>query len=140
MDPQAIFAPFLVQMLLTLVVWVYMYSRRIPFIVNSRLQPTQMTPAELARLSPPGVANPSDNLKNLFEIPTLFYALVLYLFVTQHVDSVYIAAAWVFVAFRVLHSAMHCTANVIIVRFWLYALSTLALWFMLGRAALGAFF
>ncbi len=27
-----------------------------------------MTAAELARISPPGVANPSDNLKNLFEI------------------------------------------------------------------------
>ena len=140
MDPQAIFAPFLAQMFLTLVVWVYMYARRIPFIMNAHLQPGQMTPAELARLSPPAVSNPSDNLKNLFEIPTLFYALLLYLFVTQHVDGVYVAAAWVFVAFRVLHSAMHCTANIVIVRFWLYALSTLALWFMLGRAAVGAVF
>jgi len=140
MDPQSIFAPFLAQMLLTLVVWVYMYARRVPFIVTSGLKPDQMTPAELARLSPPAVSNPSDNLKNLFEIPTLFFALVLYLFVTQHVDGVYVAAAWVFVAFRVLHSLMHCTANIIIVRFWLYAISTLALWFMLGRAAVGALF
>ena len=140
MDSHAIFAPFLAQMLLTLVVWVYMYARRIPFIVTSGLKPEQMTPAEFARLSPPAVANPSDNLKNLFEIPTLFYALLLYLFVTQHVDGVYVAAAWVFVAFRVLHSLMHCTANIIIVRFWLYAISTLALWFMLGRATLGVFF
>jgi hypothetical protein len=29
----------------------------------------------LARLSPAAVANPSDNLKNLFELPVLFYAL-----------------------------------------------------------------
>jgi len=140
MDPQAIFAPFFVQMLLTLVVWVYMYARRIPFITGLNLKAEQLTPAELARLSPPAVSNPSDNLKNLFEIPTLFYALVLYLFVTQRVDSVYIEAAWVFVAFRVLHSAMHCTLNVVIIRFWLYALSTLAFWFMLGRAAVGVLF
>ncbi len=140
MDSHAIFAPFFAQMLLTLVVWVYMYARRIPFIVSSKLQPEQMTPAELARLSPPAVSNPSDNLKNLFEIPTLFYALTLYLFVTQHVDEVYVTAAWAFVAFRVLHSLMHCTANIIIARFWLYAISTLALWFMLGRAALGVVF
>jgi hypothetical protein len=140
MDPQAIFAPFFAQMLLTLAVWGYMYARRIPFITSSGLTPEQMTPAEFARLSPPAVANPSDNLKNLFEIPTLFYALVLYLFVTQRVDGVYVAAAWVFVAFRILHSAMHCTLNVIIVRFWLYAISTLALWFMLGRAVVGAWF
>ena len=140
MDSHAIFAPFFTQMLLTLVVWVYMYARRIPFIVNSGLKPEQMTPAELARLSPPAVSNPSDNLKNLFEIPTLFYVLVLYLVVTQHVDGVYVATAWVFVVFRVLHSLMHCTANIIIVRFRLYAISTLALWFMLARAALGALF
>ena len=140
MDPQAIFAPFFAQMLLTLAVWVYMYARRIPFIMSAGLTPEQMTPAEFARLSPPAVANPSDNLKNLFEIPTLFYALVLYLFVTQRVDGVYVAAAWVFVAFRILHSAMHCTLNVVVVRFWLYAISTLALWFILGRAVVGAWF
>jgi hypothetical protein len=137
MEQQAIFAPFLAQMLLTLLVWFYMYARRIPFIVNSRLTPEQMTPAELARRSPPAVSNPSDNLKNLFEVPTLFYALCLYLFSVGHVDKVYLAAAWVFVLFRVAHSLVHCTVNVIIVRFWLYALSTLALWFMLLRAALG---
>jgi hypothetical protein len=139
MDNHAIFAPFFAQMLLTLVVWVYMYARRIPFIMRLQLKPEQLTPAELARLSPPAVSNPSDNLKNLFEIPTLFYALALYLFVTQHVDAVYMAAAWTFVVFRVLHSLMHCTANIIIVRFWLYAISTLALWFMVGRAAIGVF-
>jgi hypothetical protein len=140
MDNHVIFAPFFAQMLLTLVVWVYMYARRIPFIVSLQLKPDQLTPAELARLSPPAVSNPSDNLKNLFEIPTLFYALALYLFVTQRVDGVYMAAAWVFVVFRVLHSLMHCTANIIIVRFWLYAISTLSLWFMVGRAALEVFF
>ena len=140
MEPQTIFAPFFAQMVLTFVIWVYMYARRIPFIINSGLKPAQMTPAELARASPPGVSNPSDNLKNLFEIPTLFFALLLYLFVTQRVDSIYVAAAWTFVAFRVLHSLMHCTANIIIVRFWLYALSTAVLWLMVARAARGVLF
>ena len=140
MEPQSIFAPFFAQMVLTFVIWVYMYARRIPFIINSGLKPAQMTPAELARVSPPGVSNPSDNLKNLFEIPTLFFALLLYLFVTQRVDSIYVAAAWTFVAFRVLHSLMHCTANIIIVRFWLYALSTAVLWLMVARAARGVLF
>jgi hypothetical protein len=140
MEPQSIFAPFFAQMLLTFVVWVYMYARRIPFIVNSGLKPEHMTPAELARVSPPGVSNPSDNLKNLFEIPTLFFALVLYLYVAQRVDFIYVAAAWVFVVFRVLHSLMHCTANIIIVRFWLYAISTAVLWLMIARAARGVLF
>jgi hypothetical protein len=133
-DP--IFAPFFAMMFLTLVVWVYMYARRIPFIRGSGLRDDQLTPLELARVSPPAVANPSDNLKNLFEIPTIFYALALYLHVTQSVDAVYVSAAWVFVGFRALHSLVHCTFNLVLLRFALYAISTTALWFMVIRAAL----
>lgn len=123
-------------LLLTMVVWIYMYIRRIAFIQNSELTPGTITAAELARLSPPAVSNPSDNLKNLFEIPVLFYALTIYLFVTGEVDSTYVAASWVFVGGRCLHSAIHCTLNVVMVRFSIYALSTLALWFMCLRAAI----
>ncbi len=135
MSQTDIFAPFVGTMLLTLVVWLYMYARRIPFIVRSHLAPQQLTPAELARLSPPQVANPSDNLKNLFELPTLFYAVVLYLYVTQQVDRPYLIAAWVFLAFRILHSAVHCTFNFVPLRFWLYAVSAVALWLMVLRIA-----
>lgn len=136
----AIFGPFFATMLLTLVVWVYMYVRRIRFITASKIEPNELAvPGELARRSPPAVSNPSDNLKNLFEIPVLFYALALYLFVTSQVDAVYVGAAWTFVMFRALHSAVHCTINIVLVRFWLYLLATLAVWFMLLRAALAYF-
>jgi hypothetical protein len=63
---------------------------------------------------------------------------VLYLHVTQSVDTVFLAAAWVFVAFRALHSLVHCTFNLVLLRFSLYAISTVALWFMAVRAAIQA--
>ena len=129
LEQSAIFAPFFSMMLLTLAVWVYMYSRRIPFIIRSKLTAEELTPAGLARLSPP----PSDNLKNLFELPAIFYALVLYLYVTGQADSLYVGAAWVFVGFRFLHSGVHCTVNIVVLRFWLYFISALALW-LLGVA------
>jgi hypothetical protein len=136
----AIFAPFFAVMLLTLLAWVYLYARRIPFIRGSGLSPDELAlPGRLAALAPAAVANPSDNLKNLFELPVLFYALVLYLFATGQVDGVYVAAAWMFAAFRALHSAVHCTWNRVIVRFYLYLVASLALWFMLLRAALAHF-
>ena len=138
--PQAaIFGPFFAMLLLTLVVWVYMYVRRIRFIRGSGLAPDELTPGKLAQLSPPAGSNPSDNLKNLFEMPVLFSALVLYLFATGGVDEVYVGAAWVFVGFRVLHSAVHCTVNRVMLRFSLYLISSLALWFSAARAALGHF-
>lgn len=137
MEQRAIFGPFFATMLLTLVVWVYMYIRRISFITSNRISPTDLAvPGALAQLSPAAVSNPSDNLKNLFEIPVLFYALALYLFATDQVDAGYVSAAWVFVVFRALHSAVHCTINIVLLRFYLYLFSTLAVWFMLLRAAL----
>jgi len=93
----------------------------------------------LARLSPSAVSNPSDNLKNLFEMPVLFYALALYLFVTNQVDAAYVYAGWIFVGFRALHSAVHCTFNLVLLRFWLYAISTVALWFIVLRATFAYF-
>jgi hypothetical protein len=140
MPQTAIFGPFFATIFLTLLVWVYMYVRRIAFIRGSRLSPEDLAvPGALAQLSPPEVSNPSDNLKNLFEIPVLFYALVLYLFVTNQVDAAYVTAAWGFVGFRALHSAVHCTFNRVMLRFYLYLFSTLAVWFIAIRAALAHF-
>src|SRR5436190_23010522 len=102
MEQTAIFGPVYAMIGITFAVWVYLYARRIPFIQS--LDPAiALTPARLAELSPPAVATPSDNLKNLFEIPVIFYTLALVLFVTGRVDGVYVGAAWVFVVFRALH-------------------------------------
>jgi hypothetical protein len=139
MDPSTLSGPFLAMMLLTLVVWLYMFVRRIRFLTSAQIDPDTLTPAKLAEISPPAVANPSDNLKNLFEMPVIFYALVLYLLVTGGADTVYVAAGWTFVGFRALHSALHCTVNIVMLRFTLYALSSLALWFMVLRAAFSLF-
>ena len=139
MTQSEIFAPVFAMLVLTMIVWVYMYIKRISFIQSQNLIADEVTAAKLAELSPPSVSNPSDNLKNLFEIPTLFYALMLYLFVSQQVDAVYLIAAWVFVLFRVLHSSVHCTINIVMLRFYLYLIATLSLWFMVLRAALQFF-
>ena len=140
MAQSSIFGPFLATMLLTLLVWIYMYVVRIRFITRSRLTPAQLAvPGELARLSPAAVSNPSDNLKNLFEVPVLFYALALFLFVSEQVVGAYVTAAWVFVAFRALHSAVHCTFNLVMRRFYLYLISPIAVFSMLIRAAVTYF-
>jgi hypothetical protein len=136
MTQNAIFSPFFAMILLTFIVWGYMYVRRIWFITKRQLMPEELAPIAFAQISPPCVSNPSDNLKNLFEMPVIFYALVLYLFLTEQVDTVYLVAAWGFVLFRIMHSAVHCTFNRIMLRFHLYLYSTISLWFMAGRSAL----
>jgi hypothetical protein len=136
MDQTSIFLPFFTMIALTILVWFYMYARRLPFIIRNKLGPEQLTPIAFLKLAPPSVLTPADNLRNLFEVPVLFYAVCLYLFVTNQVDGTYVAAAWGFVAFRVAHSAIHCTVNIVIIRFWCHALSSFALWFIVVRALL----
>lgn len=140
MTQDAIFSPFFAMIFLTLLVWVYLYIRRISFIAKKNIPSQDLAvPGTLAKISPPNVSNPSDNFKNLFEIPVLFYALILYLFVTKQVDALYVNSAWFFVAFRTLHSIVHCTFNFVMLRFYLYLFATLAVWFMAIRAALTHF-
>jgi hypothetical protein len=136
MTQTAIFSPFFATILLTMTVWIYLYIRRLPFILSLKINQQELAaPGMLEKLSPPSVINPSDNFKNLFEIPVLFYAIVLYLFVTKQVDNLYLNAAWIFFGFRVIHSAIHCTSNLITLRFAAYLISTLSVWFMAIRAA-----
>ena len=137
MRQNTIFSPFFAMLFLTFLVWVYMYIRRIYFITKNKIDSQKLAiPGTLAQISPPNVSNPSDNLKNLFEIPVLFYALVLYLFVTKQVDILYVNAAWIFVIFRTLHSIVHCTFNYVMLRFYLYLFSAIAIWFIAMRAAI----
>jgi hypothetical protein len=137
MKQELIFGPFFATVLLTFAVWIYMYARRIWFITSRKISPKDLAvPGKLAQISPPEVSNPSDNFKNLFEIPVLFYALVLYLYATKQVDFLYVNAAWIFVAFRLFHSIVHCTFNLIILRFYLYLFASLAVWFIAMRAIL----
>ena len=89
----------------------------------------------MEQTTPAAVSNPSDNLKNRFELPVLFYALALLLYLTNRVDGVYVVAAWAFVVFRFAHSLVHCTFNRMLGRFYCYLAASLALWIMVLRAA-----
>lgn len=135
MNNAAIFQPMLMTMALTAVVWFYMYAKRIPAMQKAGVSvQTYTTPEKISEHLPEAVNFPANNLKNLFEVPTLFYGLCLYLFVSNNVDTIYVSTAWLFFVLRAGHSIVHCTVNVVMLRFYLYAAASLSLWFMLGRA------
>lgn len=140
MTNEQILLPMLGMMILTAIVWFVLYAKRIPAMRKARM-PAQAytTPDRGLEILPDEVSYPAYNFKNLFELPVLFYALCLYLYVTGTADNVDVVAAWVFLVFRVVHSAIHCTVNIVLARFLTYSVAALALWFMLGRAVWGAF-
>ena len=57
---------------------------------------------------------------NLFEVPVLFYVVVLMTYVTHQVTTWLVACAWAYVALRWVHSAIHLTSNDVVARFSAY--------------------
>jgi hypothetical protein len=136
MHSEEIFGPFIAMMLLTFIVWVVMYVRRLHYIISNRIDTRQLTtPEKGAKLIAEKVSWPAYNFRNLFELPVLFYALCLYLFATGNVDTMFVSSAWLFVALRSVHSLVHCTRNIVKLRFMAYMLGAIVLWFMIIRAA-----
>lgn len=136
MQPQHIFIPFAGMMLLTLAVWLTMFYLRVGHINRTGIQPK--TRADLDAFPPRAVAV-SNNFQNLFELPVIFYACVLALYVLRQADHIHVICAFGFLFFRVLHSLIHCTYNHIMQRFAVYAIASLFLWVMVVRLALGVF-
>ncbi len=140
MNNELILQPVVGMMLLTALVWVVLYARRIPAMKLTDL-PTQTwkTPDKVVELLPEEISYPANNFRNLFELPVVFYALCLMLYVSGLVDGVFVVSAWVFVALRAVHSLIHCTVNRVMARFLSYLAASLVLWFMVLRSAVLVF-
>ncbi|CAN4278921.1 MAPEG family protein [Pseudoxanthomonas sp. LjRoot125] len=111
---------------LTFLVWVRLYQLRLGEMARKRIHAQSLAnAADSVRLLSDTRA--SDNFRNLFELPVLFYAGVLLAAQLGVSDAVSLALAWAFVALRAVHSLVHCTFNHVMTRFVAYALATLVL-------------
>jgi hypothetical protein len=64
---------------------------------------------------------------NLFEVPVLFYVVVILTYITQQVSTWMIVCAWAYVAARYVHSYVHLTSNDVLMRFRVFIASGLIL-------------
>ena len=134
MSEHAILLPALAMVALTIIVWFRMYTSRVAEMRRERIHPQSVaTSAQMAaRITD---TRASDNFRNLFELPVLFYVALLVLAWTGHVTPVTLLLAWLFVALRVLHSAIHCTYNRVVHRFYAYLAGGVVLWVLWGVVA-----
>ena len=79
----------------------------------------------------------AHNYIHLMEQPTLFYAIVVVLVLMGDDMRLSLALAWGYVGLRIVHSIVQATWNRILVRFILFALSTLCLLGLTIHAAIG---
>ena len=132
----SILTPVLALVCLSLLVWIWMYATRIPAMGKAGIQPQDaMHPGSLDSL-PSSVRRVADNYNHLMEQPTIFYALAFYIFLVGITDPLFIWLAWGYVGLRVLHTLIQCTANVVNLRFLVFAASTLVLMVMAVRAVM----
>ncbi len=119
--------PVVAMVVLTVMVWLRMFQTRVGEMKRRRIHP-QSVATSSQMLQAVEDSRAADNFRNLFELPVLFYmALVLAMF-TGTGGTLLLALAWVFVALRVLHSAIHCTYNKVMHRFRAYVLGGFVLW------------
>ncbi|HWP57056.1 MAG TPA: MAPEG family protein [Candidatus Acidoferrales bacterium] len=81
------------------------------------------------------VLKAGNHLRNLSEIPPLFYVVSLAIMVTNQTDGLFASLAWSYVVLRVGHGLVHLTIDKVPVRFFFFFLSNLALaimWLRLG--------
>jgi hypothetical protein len=126
-----ILLPAAAMVLLTAIVWVRMYVVRVGEINEKKLEPQSIRNSVLGAAAFERV-EAADNFKNLFEVPVLFYALVACLAAWDHVTPLFVAGAWAFVGLRALHSFIHCTYNVVMHRFYVYAAGTVVIFALWG--------
>lgn len=123
----------------SLVMWVWLYARRIPAMKAAKIDIGKLTGgtgSDLKQIIPPKNQWPADNYNHLMEQPTLFYAICLALAVMGQGDGANAAIAWAYVVLRVAHSLVQATVNRIIVRFTLFALATIPLIMLTVHAAM----
>lgn len=127
----AIVMPVFALVLLTAIVWFCLYVERIGEMRRRRIDPQALATSAAGEALLKEVQS-SDNFRNLFEVPVLFYALCAILAPAEHVSVFYVIGAWLYVALRYVHSFIHLTYNRVMHRFAVYALSTVLLFLMWG--------
>lgn len=140
MAQSVIFQPVIAMLILTGIVWLVMFARRLAFLGKNKIDAQQLkTPSQVAALIPDEVAAPGHNFKNLFEMPVVFYIICIAAFELGKVDGLLLNCAWAFVVLRVIHSLVHCTYNRVNHRFVAYLGSSILLWVMVVKVALAVF-
>ena len=76
---------------------------------------------------PEKLAAYSRHVTNLYEAPVLFYVVCITAFVTAQDSSLLLALAWAYVGLRFVHSYVHLTSNIVLLRFRLFVASLLVL-------------
>jgi hypothetical protein len=72
----------------------------------------------------------SNSFDSQFQIPLLFYVLVILAWITKQADLLFVVMAWIFVLSRLAHAYVHTTSNHVPTRFNIFSLGVIVLLIM----------
>ena len=126
----------------TMLMWIWMYVTRIPAMNAAKIDSKTLvggTGESLDKVLPPKVQWIAHNYNHLHEAPTVFYAVALVLALIGQGDGLNATIAWAYVGLRVVHSLVQAIGNRVMVRFLIFALSSLCLMALTLHAAIAVF-
>ena len=126
LDRTGILFPMAALAALTFAVLLLIPVRRFRAGIAGQIRYDDFKYGESARV-PPEVSIPNRNMMNLLELPLLFYVACLIYLVIGRIDEFALALAWLYVALRIVHSAIHVTYNRVRHRLFAFALSNVVL-------------
>jgi len=125
-----ILAPIVALAAWTIVMMIWMYAVRFPAMARKGISLKGRIGSKGGDLD--GVVEPqvqwkAHNHNHLMEQPTLFYAIALTLALMSFGGGINLWLAWAYVGFRILHSLIQATVNVVRWRFFAHLAASLCL-------------
>ncbi len=125
MNFTTILLPVLIQITLTLLVFLILGARKIKAIKAGGVD-RQKTALDNSAW-PEDVVKVSNNIANQFQTPVLFYVLSMLFYFTQQVSTTVLVLAWVYALSRLAHAYVHIHSNYVPLRFNIFTLGVLCL-------------
>jgi hypothetical protein len=120
--------------------WVFLLFT---WLTVARLQAVRRREVEFSAFAhgdePHEIARITRNLANQFELPVIFYAVVVLLVATRNVTVIDIVAAWVFVAGRVIHTLVQTLTDNVPLRGQVFLINFAGVAVLVGHVVLLAF-
>ncbi|PCI71795.1 MAG: hypothetical protein COB38_05210 [Gammaproteobacteria bacterium] len=125
MQNSAILLPMLIQISLTLFIFILLGMRKTSAIKAGGVDREKTALDNSAW--PEGVVKVSNNITNQFQTPILFYVVCIMFYLTDTVSMAVYVLAWVYSITRLMHAFVHVSSNFVPARFGLFMIGVICL-------------
>lgn len=128
MTIQMVLLPVFVQVALTFALLMWMARTRTASIKRGETKMRDIALGEANWPEKPTLI--ANSYHSQFQLPLLFYVVVLWAWITRSADIVFVVLAWLFVLARIGHVYVHTTSNYVPHRFMVFAAGMVVLLIM----------